>query len=62
MRTDPRFIRPAEVYLLLGDASKAHRDLGWSPRASFEQLVRTMVDADVARVKAHQDSRTEPFF
>jgi GDPmannose 4,6-dehydratase len=46
---DPAFIRPAEVDLLLGDASKAKRVLGWQPDVSFEQLVRMMVDADLER-------------
>jgi GDPmannose 4,6-dehydratase len=45
---DPRFYRPAEVDLLLGDAAKAQRLLGWEPKMSFEQLVHAMVDADVA--------------
>jgi len=47
---DPRFIRPAEVDLLIGDASKAHRRLGWKPEVSFEELVRTMVEADLDRL------------
>ena len=46
---DPALVRPAEVDLLLGDASKAKRVLGWTPRVSFQQLVEMMVDADVAR-------------
>jgi GDPmannose 4,6-dehydratase len=46
---DPAFVRPAEVDLLLGDASKAKRVLGWEPEVSFEQLIRTMVDADLRR-------------
>jgi len=46
---DPAFIRPAEVDLLQGDASKAKRVLGWEPAVSFEQLVRMMVDADLKR-------------
>lgn len=45
---DPQFHRPAEVHLLLGDASKAKRVLGWAPRTSFKELVREMVQADVA--------------
>jgi GDPmannose 4,6-dehydratase len=45
---DPLFYRPAEVDLLLGTAAKARRCLGWEPEVSFEQLVRRMVDADVA--------------
>ncbi|OGB89042.1 MAG: GDP-mannose 4,6-dehydratase [candidate division NC10 bacterium RIFCSPLOWO2_12_FULL_66_18] len=46
---DPKFVRPAEVDLLQGDASKAKRVLGWQPRVSFRQLVEIMVDADTAR-------------
>lgn len=45
---DPRYLRPAEVDLLIGDASKARRRLNWSPQVTFKQLVRIMVDADVA--------------
>jgi GDPmannose 4,6-dehydratase len=44
---DPRYFRPAEVDLLLGDASKARRALDWSPRTSFARLVAMMVDADL---------------
>jgi len=46
VRTDPEFYRPAEVNLLRGDASKAHRVLGWKHSIGFEELVRDMVDAD----------------
>ena len=45
---DPKYLRPAEVDLLIGDASKAKRMLGWEPKVSFRELVRLMVDADVA--------------
>jgi GDPmannose 4,6-dehydratase len=45
---DPRYFRPTEVDLLLGDASKARRNLGWTPRVTFKQLVHMMVDADLA--------------
>jgi GDPmannose 4,6-dehydratase len=48
---DPAFVRPAEVDLLLGNADKARRVLGWEPKTSFEQLVRLMVDADLALVQ-----------
>ncbi len=48
--TDPRLVRPAEVDLLLGDASKAKRVLGWQPRVSFQQLIEMMVEADLERV------------
>jgi GDPmannose 4,6-dehydratase len=44
---DPRYFRPTEVETLLGDASKARRELGWLPRTSFEELVAEMVDADL---------------
>jgi GDPmannose 4,6-dehydratase len=44
---DPRYNRPAEVDLLIGDYSKAKRELGWEPRTRFEQLARLMVDADI---------------
>jgi GDPmannose 4,6-dehydratase len=45
--SDPRFFRPAEVDLLVGDASKARRQLGWVPEVSFRELMHKMVDADV---------------
>lgn len=48
---DPRYVRPAEVDLLLGDPSKAKKQLGWEPAVSFKQLVGMMVDADMARLK-----------
>jgi GDPmannose 4,6-dehydratase len=44
---DSRYLRPAEVDLLLGDASKAKRELGWQPKVSFDELVKMMVDADL---------------
>ena len=46
VRVDPRYFRPAEVDTLLGDASKARRQLGWAPEVSFEELVREMVESD----------------
>ena len=45
---DPAYVRPAEVDLLIGDAAKARRTLGWAPKHSFRQLIEMMVDADVA--------------
>jgi GDPmannose 4,6-dehydratase len=47
---DERFLRPAEVDHLVGDASKARRELEWEPRTSFRELVELMVDADLERV------------
>jgi GDPmannose 4,6-dehydratase len=48
---DESLLRPAEVERLVGDYSKANRDLGWEPRTSFEELIRLMVDADVELLK-----------
>jgi GDPmannose 4,6-dehydratase len=48
---DPAFLRPAEVEHLVGDAAKARRVLGWEPEVGFEQLIRTMVDSDLAQLK-----------
>ena len=48
---DPRFIRPAEVDLLVGDAAKARRVLGWEPQVTFRELVHMMVDSDLALLK-----------
>ncbi|MCX7713556.1 MAG: GDP-mannose 4,6-dehydratase [Chthoniobacterales bacterium] len=47
VRYDPRYERPAEVDLLIGDASKARKILGWEPQTTFRQLVRIMVDSDL---------------
>jgi GDPmannose 4,6-dehydratase len=47
---DPRFVRPAEVDLLLADPSRARSELGWVPRLPFEDLVRMMVDEDLRRL------------
>jgi GDPmannose 4,6-dehydratase len=48
---DERFVRPAEVDLLVGDSSKARTTLGWEPKVSFPELVRMMVDADLEQVE-----------
>lgn len=54
---DPRLVRPAEVDLLVGDASKARTRLGWAPSITFDQLVRLMVEADVALVAEQEATR-----
>ena len=51
VRIDPRYYRPAEVDNLRADASKARRVLGWAPRVNFQELVRMMVDADIAELR-----------
>jgi len=48
---DPRYFRPTEVETLLGDPSKAKRELGWVPRTSFDGLVSEMVEADLTNAK-----------
>jgi len=47
---DKKYLRPAEVDLLIGDASKAKREFGWTPKVTFKELVRLMVDADLSTV------------
>ncbi|HEY9835529.1 MAG TPA: GDP-mannose 4,6-dehydratase, partial [Vampirovibrionales bacterium] len=47
---DPRYLRPAEVDLLIGDPSKAKEKLGWEPSITFEQLVALMVDSDLKAI------------
>src|ERR1035437_3315476 len=49
VKSDRKFVRPAEVELLVADSSKARRVLGWEPKVRFRELVRMMVDADLAR-------------
>lgn len=57
IRIDPRYFRPAEVDLLLGDPSKARRELGWQPKTSFQQLVNLMVDADLLLAERERRAR-----
>jgi GDPmannose 4,6-dehydratase len=54
--TDPSLLRPAEVDLLVGDPSKAMKELGWKPRMDFEGLVDSMVDADLELVESEIES------
>ena len=55
---DPRYYRPTEVDLLLGDASKARKALGWEPKVNFKQLVRLMVDHDLKLAEQEQAARS----
>ena len=53
---DPAFYRPTEVDLLVGDASKAHRELGWKSQTKLDELIRIMVEADIENARAgHED-------
>ena len=54
VKLDKNFLRPAEVDLLVGDASKAKKQLGWEPVVSFEEMVKMMVDADIERYSRQQ--------
>ena len=54
VKIDPKYYRPAEVDLLVGDASKAKKILGWQPKTTFKQLVRLMVDADIELLNKEQ--------
>src|SRR6058998_3067307 len=54
---DPRYYRPTEVDMLMGDYSKARRVLGWEPKTRFAELVKLMVDADIQLLKDHREGR-----
>jgi len=54
VKTDPKFIRPAEVDLLVGDYSKAKKELGWEPKVKFKELIEMMVDSDIKKHKEEQ--------
>ncbi|MBL6891788.1 MAG: GDP-mannose 4,6-dehydratase [Candidatus Poseidoniaceae archaeon] len=60
VRTNPKFFRPAEVDLLIGDASMSQKELGWVPETSFEQLVAMMVDSDMKIVQEAVDGGYAP--
>ena len=51
IKVDPRYFRPTEVETLLGDASKAKEKLNWTPKISFEELVKEMIDEDLKLAK-----------
>ena len=57
---DPKFFRPTEVDLLLGDASKAKRVLGWEPTTKFHELVTLMVDSDLALLESGKLGVVDP--
>ncbi|HXK09595.1 MAG TPA: GDP-mannose 4,6-dehydratase [Vicinamibacteria bacterium] len=55
VKVDSKYFRPAEVDLLLGDSTRARRELGWTPRVTFRDLVRLMVEADLESAGKHPD-------
>jgi len=55
---DPKLFRPAEVDLLVGDPSKAKKNLGWEPQVSFKELIEMMVEADIERLKKQQRDKS----
>ena len=59
VKLDPRYLRPTEVDLLMGDASKAQRQLGWKPKVAFKELVRIMVESDLEL--AERDAHAQTF-
>jgi len=61
VRIDPRYFRPTEVEILLGDASKAHRNMGWKPSISFNELVKEMVHADLDATRKYALVRSNGF-
>jgi GDPmannose 4,6-dehydratase len=58
VKTDPRFMRPAEVDVLQADPTKAKRELKWTPTVSFRQLIAMMVDADLERLRGRAVRRS----
>jgi len=56
---DPRYFRPAEVELLIGDYSKAKQKLGWEPKTKFADLTKLMVDADVDLLRKHREGKVQ---
>lgn len=57
VRSDPAFIRPAEISAMVGDASRARSELGWTPVTTFEDLVHLMVDADLEELRSSATGR-----
>jgi GDPmannose 4,6-dehydratase len=57
VEVDPRYFRPTEVDVLLGDSSKARSKLGWHHKTTFDQLVQEMVEADLVTVRREMERR-----
>jgi GDPmannose 4,6-dehydratase len=58
LETDARYLRPTEVDLLIGDSTKARRELGWEPKTRFADLVKLMVEADIELLRRHRQGQT----
>lgn len=61
LEVDPRYFRPTEVDLLLGDPTKAKEKLGWEPRVTFQELVQMMVKADLEEAKKYMYCKEQGF-
>jgi len=61
IRVDPNYFRPTEVDQLLGDSTKAQRELGWSPRTSLEELIKEMISHDIQEAKKYNLLKKEGF-
>ena len=59
IRIDPRYFRPTEVHELLGDSTKAHNELGWSPKITLEEMISEMIEFDKEEAKKEQDPKAE---
>ncbi len=55
VEVDPKYFRPSEVELLVGDSSKAKKDLGWEPRVTFSKLIKIMVELDLKAIEEKGD-------
>ena len=61
VKLDDRYLRPSEVDLLIGDPTRAKNELGWTPKTTFRDLVRLMVDADLASAEREKrDGKAGP--
>ena len=60
VKIDEKYYRPTEVDLLIGDASKAKRKLGWAPKVGFHELITMMVDADLAEERERLEGVGKP--